>query len=482
PDVVLDQRLFPDTVTVGSAKAEVEYRLDPSSPTDGVTVVIPARAAAQLDAAKLGWLVPGMLREKVESLLKALPKEHRRLFLPIQETAVTVAGMLDLSKGDLEGQIAAALRKIGGEHVPVDLLHSSRLPDHLQVKVRVIDEKGDTVASGADVEQIKRVLHGRHVAKLEETEAAARWARTGLSDWTFGALPESIDVADGTGTRAFPMLVDEGSSVGTKLSHSAASAERGTRGALVRLFALLESKRIAQQVMYLPKIEPWSMQAASILAAVDTLAGNEATSTSKGYIATFRSQLGQRIAERATSHLSEIPRDEAAFRRFVKQAVNQLSVAVQETGELLEVLLPRAREAQKSVSEPIQAALEMSQRDTLSQWLNLFHPGFLAETPWEALSSYPRYLDAFNIRWKKLREGGLARDRELTARVALFWNKYLDIVSKRPQLRLAFEPVRWLIEEYRVSLWAQQLRTATPVSDKRLRDAWEAAVSDVKNR
>ncbi|QDT54968.1 ATP-dependent RNA helicase HrpB [Caulifigura coniformis] len=479
PSVVLDQKLFPDTVAIGASNATVEYKLDPSSPTDGVTVVVPARAAAHLDASRLGWLVPGMLQEKVESLLKALPKEHRRLFLPIQETAAKVAAALDLQKGDLEGQMSAALRRIGGEHVPVDLLTSARIPDHLQVKVRVVDDKGETVAAGADVERIKRELHGRHVAKLEETEAAARWARTGLTDWTIGELPASVDV--GEGTRAFPMLFDEGSSVGLKLSHSAEIAERNTRRALVRLFGLLESKKISQQVQHLPRIEPWSMQGASILAAVDTLGGAAPSSTPKGFIGAFRSQVGGRIAERATAHLKEIPRDEAAFRRFMKQASNQMSVAVLETGELLEPLLPRARDAQKIVSQSLQAALEVSHRDSLSQWLQLFRPGFLSETPWESLQSYPRYLDAFSTRWKKLKEGGLARDRELTAKVALFWNKYVDIVSKRPTLRTAFEPVRWLIEEYRVSLWAQQLRTAQPVSEKRLRDAWEAAINEVKS-
>ncbi|HVJ87361.1 MAG TPA: ATP-dependent RNA helicase HrpA [Caulifigura sp.] len=479
PEVVLDQRLFPDTVTLGSAKAEVEYKLDPSSPADGVTVIVPVKAAANLDASRLGWLVPGMVLEKVESLIKALPKEHRRLFLPIQETAAKVSGMLDLAKGDLEGQIAAALRKIGGEHVPVNLLTSAKIPDHLQVKVRVVDEKGETVAAGADLDRIKRELHGRHVAKLEETEAAARWSKTGLTDWTFGEFPASVDVGDGT--RAYPMLFDEGSSVGTKLSHSAAIAERQTRQGLVRLFQLLESKRISQQVMYLPKIEPWSMQGASILTAVDTLSGASSIGTSKGYIAAFRSQLAERIAERATAHLQEIPRSEPAFRKFVKQATNQLSVAVQEVGEVLELLLPRARDAQKFASQPIQAALETSQRDSLSQWLHLFQNSALARAPWESLNSYPRYLDAFATRWKKLREGGLARDRELTSKVALFWNKYVDIATKRPHLRPAFEPVRWLIEEYRVSLWAQQLRTATPVSEKRLREAWETAITEAKS-
>jgi ATP-dependent helicase HrpA len=478
PSVVLDQKLFPDAVKVGSTKATVEYKLDPSSSADGVTVVVPARAVAQLDASKLGWLVPGMLREKVESLIKALPKEHRRLFLPIQETAEKVSGMLDLEKGDLEGQIALALRTIAGEHVPVDLLTSAKIPDHLQVKIRVVDEDGETVAIGADVDRIKRELHGRHVAKLDQTEAAAEWTRTGLTDWTIGALPVSIDV--GEGTLAYPMLIDEGQSVGMKLSHHPQIAERSTRQALVRLFQLLEGKRISQQVTYLPRIEPWSMQGASILTAADTLSGNASVATSKGYIAAFRSQIGGRIAERATAHLTDIPRDEASFRRFVKLAANQISVAVQETGEILEVLLPRAREAQKIASQPIQPALESSQRDSLSQWLHLFRPGFLSETPWDSLVSYPRYLDAFSVRWKKLKEGGLARDRELTAKVALFWTKYVDIVSKRPALRTAFEPVRWLIEEYRVSLWAQQLRTATPVSEKRLREAWDAAINEVK--
>ncbi len=480
PEVVLDQKLFPDSVSIGAAQATVEYKLDPSSPTDGVTVVVPASAAAHLDAGRLGWLVPGMLQDKVESLLKALPKEHRRLFLPIQETAGKVAQMLDLSRGDLEGQIAAALRKIGGEHVPVSLLTAAKVPDHLQVKVRVVDEQGTTVAAGADVDRIKRELHGRHVARLDETEAATKWTRTGLTDWSFGDLPESIDIGDAAGTRAYPMLIDEGATIGMKLSHSPQIAERTTRAALVRLFGLLEAKRISQQVLHLPRIEPWSMQGASILTAVDTLSGSAPAATSKGYIATFRSQIAGRIAERATAHLRDIPRNDAAFRKFIKQATNQLSVAVQETGEVLEPLLPRARDAQKIVSQAFQQAQEMSQRDSLSQWLQLFRPGFLAETPWESLTSYPRYLDAFSIRWKKLREGGLVRDRELTAKVALFWNKYVDIVTRRPALRPAFEPVRWLIEEYRVSLWAQQLRTATPVSEKRLREAWEAAIAEAR--
>jgi ATP-dependent helicase HrpA len=378
--------------------------------------------------------------------------------------------------------VAAILRQLSGEHVPVDAFDSARLPSHLQFKVRAVNASGETVAAGSDLERLQTELRGEQSAAFAAlAESEAKWNRDGLKDWTFGDLPEMVELAGrGGSTVAHPMLVDCGDSVSLRLTDDADVADRETRAALSRLFELSQKKRIEQQIAWLPKLETWLAQAASVMAAAEVFSGTATPQSPKALAAEFRRQLSSRIAERSCAG-SETPRTEADYRRWLKRAENQISVAAQDVGELLDLLLPKAREVQKLLTGGGQPAIQQAQADVSSQWCELFAGNFLSRHPWDALRHSPRYLEAIVVRWKKLVAGGLARDRELTASVGLFWNKYRQIVRQRPELRSAFETVRWLIEEYRVSLFAQQLRTPVPISDRRLREAWDAAVAKARS-
>jgi len=353
------------------------------------------------------------------------------------------------------------LRQIGGEHIPVAWLAEAKLPDHLQVKVRVVDEKGATVAAGADVDQIKRTLHGQHVARLEETAAAKRWTVDSLTDWTFGALPASVDLDDETASKAYPMLVDAGTTVGLRLSHHPEIAERNTRRALMRLFAIAEAKKIAQQVAWLPKIEPWSMQAASILTAAETLAAKPAGATTKGFIAQFGNSWDSESPSGRPPILREIPRDDAAIassesglesgeRRRPGDGRTARVPAAEgarspETRRTANVAGPGSSAARQSLAMAAVVSAGLSRRDAVGV-AAVVSP--LPRCPGDPLEEAPR--------WRP------RRDRELMSKVTLFWNKYLEFVTKRPAVLPAFEPVRWLIEEYRVSLFAQQCEQRPP--------------------
>jgi ATP-dependent helicase HrpA len=478
PDLEVSATHFPDMLRVGGVEAAIEYRLDPSVASDGLTLVVPAAAVQQLDPARLGWLVPGMLEEKVESLLKSLPRELRRLFLPINETARAVVGRLSFGEGSLPEQVSGILRQLFNEHVPVEAFEAERLPSHLNFKIRAVDSAGETVAADSDVVQLQKRLRNDTANSFSEAvKRETRWTIDGLKSWNFGDLPECVEVeVSGQKLIAHPMLIDQGNAVGLRLTDDPRIAERESRRGLTRLFRIVADAKITQQVAYLPKFETWAAQAGSIIKAVDTLSGaTSAPSTSRALAEEVRRQLSLRVAERATGLSKEMPRSEAEFKKWLKISEGRISVSVQDITAMLEPVLTQGRDVQKLITGPPREAIEHARHDIQTQWTTLFDTGFLAETSWESLLSYPRYLEAILIRWKKLQAGGLARDRELTSTINFFWTRYLDIRHKKPTASPYFEAVRWLIEEYRVSLFAQQLRTATPVSDKRIREAWSEA-------
>jgi ATP-dependent helicase HrpA len=480
PEAAVSSEAFPDQLQVGGVTAQVEYRLEPGSPEDGLTLVMPAEAIGRVSSARLGWLIPGLLEEKVESLIKTLPKELRRLFVPINETARAVIPRLRFGEGDLIPQIADVLRQLSGEHVPVEAFETSRLAGHLNFRVRAVDAAGNAVAETGDLNALQQLMKGKTAATFQSlAKRDDRWNRDGFTGWTFGELPEMVELTRGAASvLAHPMLVDQGSSVALRLSEDPEIAERQTRRALVRFFSIAAGRRIEQQTAWLPKLETWLAQGASILAAVDAIspAAGAVKRSSKAYANDFRRQIAYRIAERSCDGPLPLPRSERDYQRWLKTSESRLSVAAQMVTELLEPVVARGREVQKQLLGKPQAALSAAQADAGSQWSVLFAPEFFAETSWTGLQHYPRYLEALSIRWNKLLAGGLAKDRDLMVRITPFWNRYCEIVRKRPEVTAAFEPVRWLLEEYRVSLFAQQLRTPVPVSEKRIREAWDVAI------
>lgn len=460
PDVALPENAFPDELAVGKLNLPVEYALDPGKESDGLTVTVPRAGIGQLSAEQLNWLVPGLLEEKIAALIKSLPKELRRLFVPVGDVVAQIRGDLKYGQGSLTEQLAMALRRVSGEHVPVTAFEEARVPDHLRINIRMVDDHGAVLQESRDLAELQRGVRSQ-AAAAPTTISEKQWSRDGITDWTDFELPREITVnRGGIDVRAFPMLIDRGETVSISLSTDLAHAERETRRALVRLLLIAESKRVKEQVDWLPRFQ-------QICVFATTLPDHKE----------FKSHVQWRLAERALAFDAPLPRNAVQWRETLKRARSQMSVAGQELSQVLEPLMVAYHQTRKLIGQQSGSAMQYVIDDTRSQMELLFAPGFLRQVPWPWLAQYPRYMQAIQMRWQKITSGGFHKDRSAFATIAPHWERWKQTVL-RNATRKEFDPftpqVRWFIEESRVAAFAQSLGLGVAVSEQKLQAAWAA--------
>jgi ATP-dependent helicase HrpA len=465
PDVAMPEHAFPDELAVGKLNLPVEYALDPGQESDGLTITVPRAGIGQLSAERLNWLVPGLLEEKIAALIKSLPKELRRLFVPVGDVVNQIKGDLKYGEGSLTEQLAAALRRVSGEHVPVTAFEEARVPDHLRINIRMVDDEGAVIQESRDLAQLQRGVRST-VASSPATISEKQWSREGITDWTDFDLPAEITInRGGIDVRAFPMLVDRGEAVALSLSMDAAHAERETRRALVRLLLIAESKRVKEQVDWIPRFQ-------QICVFAMTLPDHKE----------FKQHAQWRLAERALAFDGPLPRNSTQWRETLKRARGQMTIAVQELSKLLEPLMVAYHQTRKVINQQTGSALQYAIDDTRSQLEALFAAGFLSHAPWPWLAQYPRYLQAIQMRWQKITSGGSQKDRSAFGTIAPHWDRWKQTVQRNTG-RADFDPftpqVRWLIEESRVAAFAQSLGLGVAVSEQKIQAAWAAMSSAV---
>jgi len=462
PNTAPHQTAFPDVLKVGTMDLPVEYNLDPGSKQDGVTLTVPREGLNQLADENLAWLVPGLLEEKIAALIKTLPKNLRILFVPIPETARKLVHTLRYGQGNLLEQLSAALRQLSGEYVPVDAFERERIPDHLRFNIRVTDMSGKKLAEGRDITHLKAIADSKAQDALSKINLSDdRWTRTGITRWDFGDLPEQVQLQRrGVTVVGFPMLVDQTKSVSLQLADTKLESEWQTRRGLVRLFWFSDHKRFTDQVKHFPRIDHLTVQASTLPDAKS-----------------FQLQLAYLMATECIQASSSIPRDQTAWNQRIHQARGHVQLIVQDLAELLEPLLEGFHEVRRLVSANHPPALMPVIDDLREQCNTLMAAGFLVQTPLAWLKQYPRYFEAMLYRWKKATTGGFQKDRQHQKLIAPHWQRYQQLIQRNP-VAGKFHPAavryRWMIEEYRVSLFAQQMRTAVTVSEKKLNEAWKA--------
>lgn len=450
---------FPDTLKVQQLNIPLSYRFDPGEAEDGITITVPREGLNQIDSDRLGWLVPGLLEQKIVALIKSLPKSLRRAFVPATDTARQVFAELKPGQGSFEGAVAAILSRLAGEPIPASAFQGAELPDHLRMNVRVVDEEGKQLAAGRDLSALRREFGAEASASFSEN-ASPEWNRDGLVEWNFGDLPEQIAVKrGGLALAGFPALLDRGDSVSLRLLDVREQALAETRLGVRRLCCLAAARELKAQVDWLPEIDKLSLIAT-------TLEGAQV----------FRRQLVELLAERAFLSDGVLPRSAVEFKQFFTRGKNRVSVAVQDVGAVVGPLMQSFQE--------VRLALDRSQKplwltvtaDMQAQLAELCTPGFLNHTPWPWLQQFPRYLRAMQVRLEKLGRGGLARDRQHQQTIEPHWRRYLERIrqdrnTNRQDPELA--EYHYMIEEFRVSLFAQELRTSISISAKRLEKQWE---------
>lgn len=464
-----DQADFPNQLQIGGTKFALEYHLQPGTEEDGVTIIVPASRVPQVSQQRLDWLVPGLLEEKVAGLIRTLPKQLRTHFVPVPDSARDITPQLKFAEGDLGEQLCLVLRRLSGEHIRPADFETSRLPDHLRFLVRVVDESGKVLSSGRDLASLKKSALS-HVSSALQDIQSETWSKSGLREWSWGELPKVVQVEGGGGSiPGYPAIIDEGETVGLKLFATEGEAERQTRRGLVRLFFIAMASQIREQLKWFPNLEGLLVQGMALPEGKH-----------------LRGQLMWRMAERCLAATKDIPRTPGAWNDAVKRGRNQLSVAVQDLVGLLEPLLSSCRDIRKTLSHQQPPALQPLVDDLREQLDTLITPGFFEVVPWAWLVQYPRYFKGMSQRWSKAVAGGFQKDRRAQSSFSKYWERWQMAYHQLCEAKLAVPPhipsiplqnYRWMLEEFRISLFAQKLGAVLPVSEKRLDELWARYLS-----
>ncbi|MEO8741403.1 MAG: ATP-dependent RNA helicase HrpA, partial [Casimicrobiaceae bacterium] len=453
----ITEEQYPEQLAIAGTRLPLKYRFSPGHPLDGLTLTVPLALLNQVDGAQLSWLVPGMIRERLTWYFKALPKGLRGRFIPVPEAVSafldTIAGAAPL-KAALPDALRAWCGKRAGAPLAEDIWDEAALPAHLRVNVRVVDASGAELAQGRDLAQLRAQLGD--AAQLLFAAAAPEIERSDIRSWDFGDLPESIAVLrEGRRVTGYPALIDQGESVALKLYDTRAAADAATREAVVRLIRLQLKDALRN----------WEREPAGFVATALQL--KSAVAADALLADTVRA-----IQTRAFLGDDPLPRSERAFAEQVKRARTRLPAVAEGAFRMLAAVAHEYHATgQKLAAAPASARLV---GELAAQRSALVYAGFVAATPWTQLAHLPRYLQTLQRRLAKF-AADPGRDAKHGEAVAQLWERYrardaANRVAKR--VEPALEAFRWQIEELRVSLFAQELRTVLPVSYKRLEKAW----------
>ena len=458
---------FPDHMVIGGARMPLRYRLEPGAIDDGVTLRVPLEALSMLDERRFEWLVPGMLEDKIQLIVKSLPKHLRRALPHPSAFVPELLDQLGKPEGGLCERIATIIRlKVGVDVLP-DEIRAIELPPHSHMNFEVIDSKGDILASGRNLGVIRTKLAPR-IREGFSKLTADNLTRDHLKRWSFGELPEAVDVRRfGMTVRAFPALVDMKNSVSIKLFDTRAGADESMRFGLRRLCMLAADADFKKYTQFLPAADRLAMRYAPL-----------------GDVSEFKSLLREVIADRAFLYDdsgpipdSRLPRDSDAFDAVVASGLSKLGRAMDDVVETVEAILNGVYAVRASFGDRPPAAWAPVIADIAGQLDTLMPKGFLAATPFERLKHYPRYLAAIQRRISKLSGDGLPKDLRKLADLEPYKRLYAEFVKSDPQRArndASLHRLGWMIEEFRVSLFAQELKTSVPVSSKRLDEIIES--------
>jgi ATP-dependent helicase HrpA len=433
----------------------LSYEFAPGEPEDGVTADIALEELFAGNEAGLSWQVPGLRQELVTELIRGLPKDLRRHFIPAPDTAKAVLAALGDPHGDLLDALSAELTWRSGVRVPRSAWNVADLPGYLRVTYRVLD--GDQVlATGKDLDRLRHELRPQLAATL--TEAAASIIRTGVRSWDFGTLPQVFSAGQ---VRGYPALADTGNAVDVRVFDTEAEADASMRLGIRRLLLIAVPSGVRSIAGRLPMNLKMAMSrhpypgAAAMLDDCAAAAADQVIADAGGPVW-----------------------DAEGFARLVAAARDALAPNTARVLEAVAQILAEAHEVEIRLASAGGGvpALAKSLDDVRVQFAALIYPGFIAETGSSRLPDLIRYLKAIIRRLDKL-AGEAAKDAERMAAVHRVTSEYEAVrrqLSPSARSRPDVQSIRWLIEELRVSLFAQVLGTPGPVSEKRIRAALDA--------
>ena len=446
---------FPLVWQHGEAALPLGYEFEPGSAQDGVTVDIPVETLPLMSATDFSWPVPGLREELVVALIRSLPKALRVNFVPAPNVAKAFLATVTPGQEELVSALRRYLRRTTGVVVPDDAWDLEKVPGHVRPSFRVLDAAGAELETGKDLDALKRSLHA--VAGDAVSVAAASVERSGLTSWDLDEVPRVFTQARaGHEVRGYPALVDEGASVAVRVLATEAEQVESMRLGVRRLLLLAASSPT-------PEVAAAMSNADRLVLALNP----------QGGAAALLDDAHAAALDALVADHDGLPWDRSSFHALVEVVRRDGRVRT----ERVISLAGAAVEAGFAVDRRLSGRAELAQlpalSDMRSQWARLMQPGFVAEAGVEALRHYPRYFAAMGQRLDKL-PGDPRRDAVLMGTLAGVQAAYLHQVEglragERPGSGL--RAIRWMIEELRVSLWAQHLRTARPVSVGRIEKA-----------
>ncbi len=451
----LSQGLYPETIEIDGVSCPVKYRFEPGHPLDGATLSLPLYLLNRVNEAQLDWAIPGVLRDQVNALFKALPKEIRNAFVPLAQSVTAFLSEAVPGKMPLAEAIAAWVEKRAKSRVT---LREADMPPHLKLNVRVLDDSGQELAMARDLTALRQQLGETASLAYGQSEVRGEHEREGITVWDFGDLPERVSfVRNDQQLTGYPALIDEGEAVSMKLMDTPEGAEAASRRGVIRLLRIA----LATQFRQLEK----DLGRQTALALKYRGLGNADS---------FFSDLLDTIADRACLGDDPLPRSQKEFDKQKERAKPRIAPVMQALLKSAETCLDLTQQVQARLNQktPYTHAL----KDEQAHLAELVYPGFIRQTPWERWQHLPRYLNAILRRFDKLPAAG-ERDPRHMAIIHGLEKRYQERLARHRKAGLhdpALAEFRWHLEELRVSLFAQELKTPYPVSAKRLEKIWES--------
>ena len=448
---------FPEKILLDHVETPLKYRFEPGHVLDGVTATIPLALLNQLNSVQTEWLVPGMLREKLTYLIKALPKTFRRVCVPVPEFVTGFLESVDyqFSTPILE-TLASYIQHKTTLKVSKDDWNLNDIPPHHLMNFSVIDDAGRELAMARDWNALKKQLGS--AAQLTFRNTSPDIEKTGLKQWDFGDLPQTLSFErDGLKVVGYPALEDEIESVSVKLFDTEREAVVNLRKGVCRLMRFELKEQMKQLEKSLPNFNQYALTLRGVMSPED-----------------LREDMLLTIADRAFIGEDDLPRTNDDFMKLKARARTRLPAVTQAVARQVQAI---ATEYQLLVNQQAKmpATVNRLKRDVEQQIYLLVYKGCFSQTPWEHLQHISRYLKALRLRIEK-HPANPDRDGKNAASVGQIWQKWQDKVSALQQahhdIPQALQDFRWLIEELRVSLFAQELKTPFPVSIKRLEKTW----------
>ncbi|MCK9397928.1 MAG: ATP-dependent RNA helicase HrpA [Methylobacter sp.] len=450
---------FPDSKKIGNLTIPLQYRFEPGHDEDGVTAIIPVHQLNQVSQTAFDWLVPGLLEEKCIALIKALPKNIRKHFVPVPETVKQCLEIEPDFKGSLQEWLGNRLRKLTGEAIPLNAWNTETLTDHLRMNFRVVDDQGQLLDYGRDLKKLQL----KHTAKAGDSFdqiAADELNYTGCIGWAFDDLPETYQfIQKDQSFVGFPAIIDEGDAVGVRIFDTEKKAALQHQAGLMRLFQL----QLRKECTYVTKNMPKSAAAELTYNRLPKhpLIGDDAEVSYKDdllYLVLYGVFIEGRTIRTQQGFEQSLQANKAGLISAANEA-GKIALEIMELYGAIKTQLSRF-----NANDPLA-------KDVNEQLDLMIYAGFIRNTPYQQLKAIPRYLKAVQYRLDK-RDNNLQKVQEASRYTTRYWND-VEKKAKKDKVIPEQDPFRWMLEEFRVSLFAQQLKTAYPVSVKRMDKAWD---------